>query len=94
MQDHFERYVRFNIDSYRGYYDCGIALDYHRLHYELAQVVGADNILILPFELLENEPSVFLERWLKFLDIYFSNKEIIENLNLGKHNVNKISSDK
>ena len=93
-QDHFERCVSFNVDPYKGYYYCGIALDYNRLYHEISQVVGSSNLLMLPFELLEQKPFFFLERWLKFMNIHSSNKTILENLIDQKHNVNKFAYDK
>lgn len=49
-------------------YGFGTLLDYHMLHRHLAGLVGPDDLLILPYEMLANRPRDFLVRLLAHLD--------------------------
>lgn len=67
-QAHFEERLDYYLDPSRGYLADGIVLDYAVLRTQLVQAVGAENLLMLPYELLKNDPLSFLERIIDFLD--------------------------
>jgi len=67
-QAHFEERLAYYLDPERGYLADGIVLDYALLRAQLVRAVGTDNVLILPYELLETDPLSFLKRVVDFLD--------------------------
>lgn len=66
-QGHFEERLDYYLDPSRGYLSDGIVLDYTLLRSHLVRAVGTGNVLMLPYELLESEPTSFLGRILDFL---------------------------
>lgn len=69
-QHSFERWTRHLLHTVGGRYDGGGGkLDYSVWHEELAGAVGEENMLFLPFELLRQNRSEFLRRWLEFIGV-------------------------
>jgi hypothetical protein len=73
-QGHFEERIDYYLDPSRGYLADGIVLDYMLLRRQLVAAVGADNVLMLPYELLEQAPCAYLERIIDFLDAKGDNR--------------------
>lgn len=69
-QSHFEAWVHHIVRERVGYYmGGGITLDYLHWWKKMTDVLGEDNVFFLPFELLESDPSAFLEQWLGLLEV-------------------------
>ena len=71
------------------YYRVGLWTDYYRLYCLLAELIGSDNLLFLPFELLTDSPRDFVERISSFTDSKFkaeigNNKKNIRRLGSGR----------
>lgn len=63
-----------------AYYRKGIKFDYELLRRELAEVVGEENVLMLPYELMKEDLEGFLRRWFCFLERQEEGKQIMEKL--------------
>jgi len=63
-QSDFEARMRRKIENY---YKSGVTLDYARLRRALMGVIGSENVLLLPYELMKESLPDFLERWFQFL---------------------------
>ncbi len=59
-QADFEVYVRQTLSPTSGRYGFGMLLDYAALVEHVSDVVGEENILVLPYEMLSQDPSAFL----------------------------------
>jgi len=59
-QAHFEERIAYYTDPDRGFYADGIILDYALLRDLIAQTVGDEKVLMLPYELLRRAPVTFL----------------------------------
>ena len=69
-QKSFERWVQYLLHQPVGYYlGGGMKLDYFSRWEKVTQAVSRDNVLLLPFELLKEDSSTFLRRWLGFLEV-------------------------
>jgi hypothetical protein len=69
-QHNFQRWVRHLIHDVVGYYKGGGAkLNYSSWWEEIAEVVGEENVLFLPFELLQENTLEFLRQWLGYIGI-------------------------
>lgn len=69
-QSHFEEWVRHLVQSPLGYYmEGGVKLDYLYWWKKITKVLCKENVLFLPFEILETHPEEFLEQWLGFLEV-------------------------
>lgn len=67
-QADFERLVREVTSPGLARYEFGMLLDYGVIHDRLLQVVKAEDLLILPYELLGKSPQAFLQTLLEKLD--------------------------
>lgn len=89
----FEAYIARLLDKSSGYYDHGIRLDYKTLRDQLVSAVGEKNALMLPYELLTNEPVEYVRQLLDFLGAEGKNSLPGESLRArsdsdgAKHNV-------
>lgn len=79
-QRHFEKWVDEFLDPRDGYWGNGTTLDYDLVERVLSRVVATDDILILPYELLRDEPLLFMERWLDFMRLSRQAPEISARL--------------
>lgn len=69
-QKHFEDWVRHLVRESSGYYMAGgVKLDYLLWWEKVVDAVGQEQVLVLPFELLRENPTAFLSQWLAFLDV-------------------------
>ncbi len=69
-QSHFEAWITDLVVNPLGYYmGGGMKLNYFLWWKELEAVLGEENMLFLPFELLQENKNAFLKRWLQFLDV-------------------------
>jgi len=66
-QKHFEEHIQYTISPSDGYYTDGVVLDYARLHQLLVEVVGESNMLMLPYEWLQNDQTGFLTKVIEFI---------------------------
>mgnify|MGYP000002187039 CR=1 FL=1 len=66
-QSHFEERIEYYIDPARGFYADGIVLDYALLRDLLAQAIGDENVLMLPYELFKRSPLRFLRHVTDFV---------------------------
>jgi hypothetical protein len=74
----FEEDTRRRIGA--GYYKEGIHFDYDLLRQKLVEVVGEENVLMLPYELMKEDLRDFLGRWFDFLGRPREGGQIIERL--------------
>lgn len=68
-QRDFEAMVTATLDPARNRLGFGMLLDYGRLHAALVEIVGADGVLVLPYEALAAEPEVTLGLVLSWLGL-------------------------
>lgn len=68
-QKAFETYVRDWLSPSAGRYLNGIRTDYKALHEELVAALGQPNVLMLPYEWLDEDPAAFLECLFEFLEL-------------------------
>ena len=64
---HFEERIEYYIDLACGFYADGIVLDYALLRDLLAQAIGDENVLMLPYELFKHSPLRFLQHVTDFV---------------------------
>jgi hypothetical protein len=67
-QKGFEEFVEEFLDPAIGYFRDGILLDYATLRQHVVAAVGTDNVLMLPFELLVQDPLSFMSVMARFID--------------------------
>ena len=67
-QADFERLVHGVTSPQASRYSFGMLLDYSKLYDQLAEVVGPERLLMLPYELLQDSPRLFLQSLLERLD--------------------------
>lgn len=79
----FERLVQEVTLPQLARYEFGMLLDYGVIHDRLLEVVEAENLLILPYELLGKSPQTFLQTLLERLDTPFAKIEEIVRLTQG-----------
>jgi len=77
-QDKFEQRVRKRIGP--DYYQSGIKLEYDLLWQALVDVVGEENTLLLPYELMKENLPDFLRRYFSFLERAEEGSRIIEKV--------------
>jgi hypothetical protein len=77
-QDKFEQRVRRRIGP--DYYQSGIKLEYDLLWQALVDVVGEENTLLLPYELMNESLPDFLRRYFSFLERPEEGSQIIEEV--------------
>lgn len=77
-QSDFEAKARRKLGP--GYYKKGIKFDYELLRRELVKVVGEENVLMLPYELMKEDLEDFLRRWFCFLERQEEGEQIMEKL--------------
>lgn len=69
-QENFEQWICHLTGDEAGFhFGGGQKLDYHLWWKTMVEVLGERNVLFLPFELLRENQSVFLKRWLKFIGV-------------------------
>ncbi len=68
-QDNFVKQIDHILCESKGYYEHGVKLDYHLVHEILTNKVGTHNVCIVPYELLKDKPTKFINKWLDFLEI-------------------------
>jgi hypothetical protein len=69
-QESFEKWVRRLIDDPIGYSKGGGAkLNFFSWYEEVVRAIGKENVLFIPFELLQEDAFGFLKRWLEFVGI-------------------------
>lgn len=67
-QQNFEEWVRYILKDVVGHNKGGgKKLDYFIWWREVSRVIGEENTLFIPFELLKKDQSEFLRRWLSFI---------------------------
>lgn len=67
-QQSFRRWVQYLLHDTIGYNKGGgVKLDYSIWWDEIDQVIGKENILFIPFELLKENSFEFLKRWVNFI---------------------------
>lgn len=87
-QKHFERWVKKNIRADKQLFsNFGARLKYNTLVRNIEDVVGPPHISIIPFELLRENPQMFVERCCEFLGKGVPNKLRLEETN--KRSVSK-----
>lgn len=86
-QRDFEERARQEIGA--DYYQRGVRLEYDLLWQSLTDVLGEENVLLLPYELMKNDLPDFLERWFIFLERQDEGDRVIEQLLSGKGNNRK-----
>lgn len=80
-QSDFEARMRRKVDT--GYYKEGVTTDYELLRRALVDVVGTENVLLLPCELMKEDLKDFLSRWCEFLGWPEEGERIIKELVAG-----------
>lgn len=91
-QRNFERWIRSLLNTLGGYYDGGGGkLGYSVWYEELAEIVGEENVLFLPFELLREDRSEFLRRWLGFIGVEKIDSVLHSLTDSEKRNVRSVS---
>lgn len=76
-QENFERWLRRVLDPARGYYEGGgLHHNYYLFWQKITEAVGAENLLVLPLELLQENMSEYLGRLFDFLDLPEEGKHI------------------
>jgi len=93
-QQEFEQRVERYLDAQADYY-CGpgVKLDYELLHEHLADGIGNENILLLPFELLKTDAVSFVRKLLTFMDAEKDIDRVLSILNESpKRNVKSASA--
>lgn len=84
----FERLVRDVTSPQASRYGFGMLLDFSVLRDRLAEVVGVDRLLMLPYELLQESPHLFLRPMLERLETPAPKiQEIIQRASGAKENV-------
>lgn len=68
-QADFERFVEAFLDPGRDYFWDGIMLDFQTLREGVVGGVGAENVLMLPYETLAEEPTEYLAAVLDFMGL-------------------------
>ncbi|REL24178.1 hypothetical protein DYD21_19555 [Rhodohalobacter sp. SW132] len=66
-QEHFEERIRYTLSRSAGYFTDGIVLDYNRLCHQLTEAVGKYNLLMVPYEWLQQDKAGFLTSISKFI---------------------------
>lgn len=99
-QRDFENWVRQRIrgDYYRSdYYRSGVKYEYDLLWQSLTDVLGKENVLILPYELMKQDLEDFLERCFVFMERESESERIIGQLMADKkesrENVRSVSKN-
>jgi hypothetical protein len=68
-QEDFEEWVDSVLDPGRDYWSNGVVLDYALLRHLTVEVVGPENLLVLPYELMKEDPTRFLGLWFSFMRV-------------------------
>jgi len=98
-QRDFEAFVDAWLDKKQRYYSKGIVLDYKTLRDQLVMAVGADSVLMLPYELLKTDSPAYINRILDFLNANVDSialeggTETNSQRNAPKHNVHSLTHD-
>ena len=86
-QRDFENKVRRTIGG--NYYQRGVQSEYDSLWQSLTDVLGEENVLLLPYELMKQDLPDFLKRCFIFLKRQDKGERVIEQLLSGKDNERK-----
>lgn len=78
-QEDFRNHVRALLDPKRRLYEDGVVLDYHAVTCGLFRVLGANNVLVLPFEMMVEEPGNFFAHWAEFLNLSSEDKSRLQS---------------
>jgi len=97
-QADFEQRVDSLIGTRSAYYrtGSGSAFDYEQLLRALRDAVGAQNVLLLPYELMRNDMEAFLSEWFAFLGLPNEGKSVIQavkSVSGSKQNVRSTSDN-
>jgi hypothetical protein len=88
-QKSFDEWVQYLVHDPVGYYSGGGSkVEYYMVYKKLKNAIGSDNVLIIPFEMLKNDPKLFLSKWSKFIgekNVHISVKETSE---MNKNSLN------
>ena len=68
-QGHFEHFVHTLLDPAADYHRNGMRLNYNLLYQQLVQAVGRENVLVLPYELIERDLGRFLGKCFAFMEV-------------------------
>lgn len=68
-QTDFQEHVRSLIDPHRRLYEDGVVLDYHAVACGLSRALGEENVMVLPYEMMREDPADFFSRWANFLGL-------------------------
>lgn len=72
-QSNFENWIQYILNNTVGYNKGGGAkLDYYVWWKEIIEVLGRENVLFIPFELLKENAFAFLKQFLDFIEEYES----------------------
>ena len=86
-QANFEEQVDNLLFNPEVYNRIGLWVDYYRLYCLLAELIGSENLLFLPFELLANSPQGFVDRISEFTGSRFQ-----AEMGDDKKNIRRIAS--
>ncbi len=67
-QSDFEEWVRRVTDRSQDYYKRGIGLDYLLYRRACVETLGQENVLLLPYEFMQESPAGFFRKWFQFLE--------------------------
>lgn len=76
----FQEHVSALLDPHRRLYEDGIVLDYHAVSRGLMDALGEENVLILPYEMMKEDPSNFFGNWVDFLDLSEDDSDQLQSL--------------
>ena len=88
-QANFERQIAEILDFDKRYFIDGVWLDYKSSRDILVEAIGGDNVLILPQELLANDPEAFMDR----LGAFIGDPGITTPSDAAKDNVRNLGPD-
>ena len=97
-QEDFRDHVHALLEPRRRLYEDGIVLDYNAVTRGLYRALGEDNVLVLPFEMMKEEPTDFFVRWATFLslsdDDIYRLKSFTERSDLTPMNVRSLTDNR
>ena len=102
-QSDFEQRVRSYISmtqTYQqyNYHGHGVTRNYEHLWKAMVEAVGAENILMLPYEMMKEDLSSFMEAWLSFINIDMDAAMLVDKAKEGekirKRNVRSSSENR
>lgn len=68
-QENFEEYINKRLDLSSHNYTKGAMMYYDTIYKKIADPVGCDNVLVIPYETMKENVSKFIQIWFNFLGI-------------------------